>query len=73
LGITGICVLDHDGVMPSPEKSDAKGRRDLAHLRQMRHQFGLGLMHVSTGAPDSSNCPPGSSEIAPPPVTSYSR
>ena len=25
---------------------------------------------VSTGAPDSSNCPPGSSEIAPPPVTS---
>ena len=27
---------------------------------------------VSTGAPDSSNWPPGSSEIAPPPVTSYS-
>ncbi|MGY4423233.1 hypothetical protein ACVWY2_005682 [Bradyrhizobium sp. JR6.1] len=25
---------------------------------------------VSTGAPDNSNCPPGSSEIAPPPVTS---
>ena len=25
---------------------------------------------VSTGAPDSSNWPPGSSEIAPPPVTS---
>src|SRR5215813_9071727 len=25
---------------------------------------------VSTGAPESSNCPPGSSEIAPPPVTS---
>src|SRR3954471_1410665 len=25
---------------------------------------------VSSGAPDNSNCPPGSSEIAPPPVTS---
>ena len=25
---------------------------------------------VSTGAPDNSNCPPGSSEMAPPPVTS---
>ena len=25
---------------------------------------------VSTGAPDNSNWPPGSSEIAPPPVTS---
>ena len=25
---------------------------------------------VSTGAPDSSNWPPGSSEMAPPPVTS---
>ena len=23
---------------------------------------------VSTGAPESSNCPPGSSEMAPPPV-----
>ena len=25
---------------------------------------------LSNGAPDSSNCPPGSSEMAPPPVTS---
>jgi hypothetical protein len=40
-----------------------------AHLRQVYHQLGLGLMHGLTGAPDSSNCPPGSSEIAPPPVT----
>ena len=28
-----------------PEKADAERRRDLAHLRQMRHQLGLGLVH----------------------------
>ena len=31
--------------MPSPRKPMPKRRRDLAHLRQMRHQFRLGLVH----------------------------
>ena len=31
--------------MPSPRKPIPKRRRDLAHLRQMRHQLGLGLVH----------------------------
>ena len=31
--------------MPSPRKPMPERRRDLAHLRQMRHQLGLGLVH----------------------------
>ena len=31
--------------MPSPRKPMPSGVGDLAHLRQMRHQFGLGLVH----------------------------
>ena len=33
------------GAPVETEKADPQGGRDLAHLRQMRHQLGLGLMH----------------------------
>ena len=41
----GICARDQDGVKPSPRKPIPERRRDLAYLRQMRHQLGLGLVH----------------------------
>ena len=44
------------------------GVAHFAHLREMAVQLAAGLVEVSSGAPDSSNWPPGSSEMAPPPV-----
>ena len=54
LGHDAIAALGHARhVGPRPfrrhadaEEADAERRRDLAHLREMRHQFAVGLMHT---------------------------
>ncbi len=56
--------------MPRPRKPMPSGRATSRNCARCDISSEQVWCTVSTGAPESSNCPPGSSEIAPPPVTS---
>ena len=69
--MTGVSARVQVGETPRPRKPMPSRVADLAHLQQMIVHLLAGLVHiVSSGAPDSSNWPPGSSETEPRPLGS---
>src|SRR6266700_5766901 len=65
--MTGISARDHFGVMPMPRKEMPSGRATSSSWARCAMSSVEVSCTVSTAAPDSSNWPPGSSVIAPPP------
>ena len=78
-GHDAVAALRHHRHLGArPDRASCRGRgsrcraaaRPRAAARDARSARAQVWCMVSSGAPDSSNWPPGSSEIAPPPVTS---
>ena len=65
-----MSARDQFGVIPKPRKPIPRGFATSRTCARWANSSEAVWCTFSTGAPDNSNWPPGSSEIAPPPVTS---